>query len=401
MAAMRDAGLRALGLLKSIGAMRPSLPSRSAARRGLARMVGAPLLAFVALASWSTDAFAACSVTSKSLALTSSSYVYPFAGGGSGVAITFTANYNVTSTSGGGQCGTRSITITPSAAGGVFSGASCSSLSLVVPPSATSNVSVTCTRTWTEPASPLATYGVTASANSTGSDFDIATSNTLTYSRGPAPPSLNVTKTASGLGSNGTADFGEVISYAITVLNTGGVSLTGVTVDDPLLGGAVSGPTTIAVGATANYAGTYTVLQSDVDNNGGGDGDIDNTVTADSAETGPDTASVAVTITTGQDQHGDVDLVCPDADSDTLCKGGGPFCSGQSLAVNGTDNIDLTNVLAGTLVTVTATNRLAVGTANVDFAGLALSPDPISLAGGETKSATFTSPAGGTSNFQI
>ncbi len=58
-------------------------------------------------------------------------------------------------------------------------------------------------------------------------------------------------------------------------------------------------------------------------------------------------------------------------------------------------------MLAGTLVTVTATNRLAVGTANVDFAGLALSPDPISLAGGETKSATFTSPAGGTSNFQI
>ncbi len=47
MAAMRDAGLRALGLLKSIGAIRPSLPKRSAARRWLAQVVAVGLLAGV------------------------------------------------------------------------------------------------------------------------------------------------------------------------------------------------------------------------------------------------------------------------------------------------------------------------------------------------------------------
>ena len=44
------------------------------------------------------------------------------------------------------------------------------------------------------------------------------------------------------------------------------------------------------------YTGTYTVLQSDIDNNGGGDGDIDNTVTGDTTQTTPRTANEDVKI---------------------------------------------------------------------------------------------------------
>ena len=41
----------------------------------------------------------------------------------------------------------------------------------------------------------------------------------------------------------------------------------------------------------------HTVTQADIDNNGGGDGDIDNIATADSNETGPDTRDATVPMT--------------------------------------------------------------------------------------------------------
>ena len=40
-------------------------------------------------------------------------------------------------------------------------------------------------------------------------------------------------------------------------------------------------------GRDATCTGSYTVTQADIDNNGGGDGDIDNTATADSTGTEP------------------------------------------------------------------------------------------------------------------
>ena len=49
--------------------------------------------------------------------------------------------------------------------------------------------------------------------------------------------------------------------------------------------------------ASLTCTGTYTVLQADIDNNGGGDGDIDNTATADSNQTDPVTDSAAVPLT--------------------------------------------------------------------------------------------------------
>ena len=78
------------------------------------------------------------------------------------------------------------------------------------------------------------------------------------------------------------------------VTNDGNVDLTGVSVADPLLEGAngtlraavesLTADGVLEVGETWTYTGTYTVQQSDINDNGGGDGDIDNTATVSSDE---------------------------------------------------------------------------------------------------------------------
>ncbi|MEZ4636202.1 MAG: hypothetical protein R2856_14775 [Caldilineaceae bacterium] len=92
-----------------------------------------------------------------------------------------------------------------------------------------------------------------------------------------------------------------MINYTIVVDNTGNQSLTAVTVSDPLIAN-LSGPVgdndnvsdELDVDETWTYAGTH--QQADIDNNGGGDGDIDNTATVSSNEVGQreDSASVPI-----------------------------------------------------------------------------------------------------------
>jgi len=119
-------------------------------------------------------------------------------------------------------------------------------------------------------------------------------------------PTLNITKSVSSI-IGGTLDgkvdsAGDVINYTITVQNAGNVDLTGVTVTDP---NATTGPTYVSgddgdnvleVGETWTYSATHTVTQAELDSNGGGDGDIDNIATADSDQTGPDTAEASVPV---------------------------------------------------------------------------------------------------------
>ncbi|HKS60538.1 MAG TPA: hypothetical protein VJT13_02495 [Xanthobacteraceae bacterium] len=118
---------------------------------------------------------------------------------------------------------------------------------------------------------------------------------------------FSVHKTASVPGD--TADtVGEVISYSISVSNTGNTALSGITVEDSsvsdlaavLSGGFNVGDINLdgllSVGETWLYTASHTVTQDDLDTNGGGDGLINNTVTADSTETSPVTASAAVSV---------------------------------------------------------------------------------------------------------
>ena len=109
--------------------------------------------------------------------------------------------------------------------------------------------------------------------------------------------------------AGGTADVaGEVINYAIAVSNTGNTALTGITVTDPsvsnlaavLSAGFNVGDTNqdnqLSAGETWQYTASHTVTQDDIDSDGGGDGVINNTATADSAETDPVSASAIVAV---------------------------------------------------------------------------------------------------------
>ena len=118
----------------------------------------------------------------------------------------------------------------------------------------------------------------------------------------PLMPSLAIDKTVAGVfesdgvtpDGDGIADeAGDIIKYNVLVTNTGNQDLTGVSVVDPLTGQNLSG-ISLAAGESQNFDSSYVLQQSDLDTQGGGDGDLDNTATADSDQTDPVTASVAV-----------------------------------------------------------------------------------------------------------
>src|SRR5262249_21361337 len=50
----------------------------------------------------------------------------------------------------------------------------------------------------------------------------------------------------------------------------------------------------LEVGEIWRYRATHVITQAEIDSNGGGDGKIDNTATADSTESAPDSASASV-----------------------------------------------------------------------------------------------------------
>ncbi len=135
---------------------------------------------------------------------------------------------------------------------------------------------------------------VTADSNETGPDTDDLAIPILQN------PALNVAKSST---TTSITAAGQVVPYTFTVTNTGNVTLTGVTVSDPDCTSAISGPTgdsnsdgLLQTTETWVYTCSHTVTQGEIDGNGGGDGDLDNTVTADSNETGPDTDSLAIPI---------------------------------------------------------------------------------------------------------
>lgn len=186
-------------------------------------------------------AAAACSVTVKTLAESATAYTYPFLGGGAGRQITFTLNYSYTVTT-GGNCGsgTRTVTVTPAAAGGTFSGGNagaganagtlCSvSFAMNTAVGSYSTGALTCTVTWTEPSSPAASYTITSSADSSGTDFDIASASpTVTFNRAAGPTySLSVTKTAQSATYD---DDDDTVTFDVTITNTSTNSATDITI---------------------------------------------------------------------------------------------------------------------------------------------------------------------------
>ncbi len=114
----------------------------------------------------------------------------------------------------------------------------------------------------------------TATANGTfgQSDYSDTDSETITANQSA---SIDIQKTASQPSFN---QAGEVISYTFTVTNTGNVTLSNVSVSDPLNGLSAISPASVgslAPGATQIFTATYTIKQADLDA-----GQVDNTATA-------------------------------------------------------------------------------------------------------------------------
>jgi uncharacterized repeat protein (TIGR01451 family) len=166
--------------------------------------------------------------------------------------------------------------------------------------------------------------------------------------------------------SDGKVDTaGDVINYSITYTNTGNTTLTGVTVSDPLLGtltctiggSAATSPFTLTTGQAVVCTGSHTATQAEIDTNGGGDGDIDNTATGDSDQTTPITSSQAVDIV--QTKTASIDKVVVSVknadgttDSDGAVDAAGDVIN-YSITYTNTGNVTLTGVtVTDSLVTL-------------------------------------------------
>jgi uncharacterized repeat protein (TIGR01451 family) len=115
---------------------------------------------------------------------------------------------------------------------------------------------------------------------------------------------LSINDTITGLfnpdGSVDTAGqvnaVGDTINYAVKVSNTGDAPLTGVTVNDPMLGGTLASGVSLAIGANATYTGTYTVTAAD----------INHFSTSSEFEAGVLDSSASAIVSLGIDAQGDL-----------------------------------------------------------------------------------------------
>jgi uncharacterized repeat protein (TIGR01451 family) len=159
-----------------------------------------------------------------------------------------------------------------------------------------------------------------------------------------AAPALNtvkaLTNNADGDGS-GTVTEGDVLTYTVTVTNTGNITLNNVVVSDSLITptGGTTPCVTVAVGGTCTLIGTYVVTAADVIT-----GSITNTGTGDSDETPPDD-DVLITPVGGSPALNTVKTLTSNADGDAS----GTVTEGDVLTytvtVTNTGNIPLTNVV--------------------------------------------------------
>ena len=135
----------------------------------------------------------------------------------------------------------------------------------------------------------------TASTSGTGPAAEVVSDSDSVTVNGPAQdPELTVDKVADRASF---AAVGDIIGYTITVTNSGNVTLTNVTVSDPLFTVACSPllpVASLAPGGTISCSGSHTVTQADVDS-----GAVDNTASASGRDPGnaliTDTDAVSVT----------------------------------------------------------------------------------------------------------
>jgi len=116
------------------------------------------------------------------------------------------------------------------------------------------------------------------------------------------PKGMSVTKTADDSGLSTPAKAGDTIAYQIAIENTGLLPLTNVQWSDTiipaaamsLVSGDTNGDNVLDGDEIWIVGGNYVITQTDLDTNGGGDSDIDNTITVSTNELPDASDSVAV-----------------------------------------------------------------------------------------------------------
>ena len=211
--------------------------------------------------------------------------------------------------------------------------------------------------------------------------------------------SFLMTKTALVADGGNADNAGDVINYTIKLSNVGNVALTGVTVTDPLLQGpnaTLSGPSgdsnanaVLDVGEVWTYSGTYTVQQSDIDNFGQGDGSIDNTATADTAQTTAQSASASVLV----ELHPSIALVKAAVGHFTDLNENGMVDPGETKFfddANFNGRVDAGETIDYDF-TVMNDGNVTIQNINVSdlVGGVAVSGGPITLGPGQSDSSTF------------
>ncbi|MET3598715.1 DUF7507 domain-containing protein [Martelella mangrovi] len=265
------------------------------------------------------------------------------------------------------------------ATGGAVCGASSGTGSLDDPGDFPAGASLTYTLTLSVPEdfSGNLENVATVTVPETNTETDIS-NNSATDVDQQALPEIALDKTGAldDANGNGFADAGETIAYSFLVENTGNVTLTDVTVDDPRLADAGVSldqvPQTLAPGDSFTFTATYTVTQADVDA-----GVVDNTATSvgtdpfdDLIESDPDT--VTFPTDTASSVTLDKDAALDDANGNGFADAGETIA--YSFVVENTGALTLTDV--------------TVDDAMLAAAGVALDQGPQTLAPGD--SFTFT-----------
>ncbi len=228
-------------------------------------------------------------------------------------------------------------------------------------PCATVAIGGTCTLVGTYTVTAADVTAGSISNTGTGDSNETPPDDDVLVTPVDATPALSTSKAltsnADGDGST-TVTEGDILTYTVTVTNTGNVPLTGVVVTDNLI--TPTGGTTpcanVAIGGTCTLIGTYTVTAADVTT-----GSISNTGTGDSNETPPD----------------DDVLVTP--------VDGSPALSTSKALTDNADGDGSTTVTEGDLLTYTVT---VTNTGNVPLTNVVVADNLITPTGGTTPCAT-------------
>ena len=222
-----------------------------------------------------------------------------------------------------------------------------------------------------------------------GDDLDGNTEDDPTETDLPANnPSINLEKTGvfTDTNGNGYADAGETITYSFTVTNTGNVTLTDITIDDPLVTVSGSIPS-LAPGCvdSTTLSATYTITQADVDN-----GSVSNQATATGSSPGK-TDDVSDVSDDGDDLDGNTE----DDPTETDFPANNPSINLEKTGVftdtNGNGYADAGETITYSFTVTNIGNVTVTGISITDaLPGIVLTGGPIDLAPRASDSTTFS-----------